>query len=123
MATRRTIFSQIMSLVDEYEFKKCVDRYNGDRHAIKYSCRDQFRIMSFAQFTNRSSLRDIETTLGLCSSDLYHSGLKAIPRSTLAEANEKKDYRIYEDFAQFIIKEAKSLYADDYVRLYLDNMF
>ena len=111
-----------MSLVDEYEFKKCVDRYNGDRHAIKYSCRDQFRIMSFAQFTNRSSLRDIETTLGLCSSDLYHSGLKAIPRSTLAEANEKKDYRIYEDFAQFIIKEAKSLYAEDYFRLDLDNM-
>ena len=111
-----------MCLVDEYEFKKCVNRYKGDRHAIKYSCRDQFRIMSFAQFTDRTSLRDIETTLALCSSDLYHCGLKVMPKSTLAEANEKKDYRIYEDFAQVLIREAKSLYADDYFRLGLDNM-
>ena len=122
MATRRTIFSQIMCLVDEYEFKKCVDRYKGDRHSIKYSCRDQFRIMSFAQFTDRMSLRDIETTLELCSSDLYHSGLKVMPKSTLAESNEKKDYRIYEGFAQCLIAEAKRLYANDYFRLGLENM-
>ena len=89
----KTIFAQIMSLINEYEFKKCVDRYKGDRHAIKFNCRDQFMVMSFAQFTDRAGLRDIETTLNLCG-DLYRSGIKAIPRSTLAEANEKKDWRI-----------------------------
>ncbi len=111
-----------MSLVDEYEFKKCVDRYKGDRHSIKFKCRDQFRIMSFAQFTDRSSLRDIETTLGLCSADLYHSGLKVMPKSTLAEANEKKDWKIYQDYAQILIKEAKAYYIKDYFRLGLDEM-
>ena len=90
----KTIFAQIMSLINEYEFKKCIDCYRGDRHAIKFSCRDQFLIMSFAQFTDRSELRDIETTLDLCAQDLYRSGPKAMPRSTLAEANEKKNWRI-----------------------------
>ena len=78
-----------MSLFTEYEFSKCVSRYKGDRHAIKFTCRDQFLVMSFAQFTDRSGLRDIETTLDLCSQDLYRSGIKVMPRSTLAEANEK----------------------------------
>ena len=64
-----------MSLFTDYEFIKCVKRYKGDRHAIKFNCRDQFLVMSFAQFTNRSGLRDIETTLDLCSQDLYRSGL------------------------------------------------
>ena len=96
-----------MSLINEYEFKKCVDRYKGDRHAIKFNCRDQFMVMSFAQFTDRAGLRDIETTLNLCG-DLYRSGIKAIPRSTLAEANEKKDWRIYQDFAMTLVKEAVS---------------
>ncbi len=65
-----------MSLIDEYEFKKCVDRYKGDRHAIKFNCRDQFMVMSFAQFTDRSGLRDIETTLNLCGRPLQirHQG-------------------------------------------------
>lgn len=118
----KTIFAQVMGLVNEYEFSKCVDRYNGDWHAIKYTCRDQFRVMSFAQFTDRHGLRDIETTLDLCHTDLYHSGLKAIPRSTLAEANEKKDWRIYRDFAQTLICEARQLYASDHFRLELDEM-
>ncbi len=76
-----------MSLFTEYEFAKCVKLHKGDRHAIKFTCRDQFMAMSFAQFTDRSGLRDIEATLGLCSQDLYKSELKIIPRSTLAEAN------------------------------------
>lgn len=87
-----------MSLFTEYEFSKCVGRYKGDRHVIKFNCRDQFLVMSFAQFTDRSGLRDIETTLDLCSQDLYRSGLKVMPKSTLAEANEKRDWRIYQDF-------------------------
>ena len=85
----KTVFAQILSTFNEYEFQKCVDRYKGDRHAIKFSCRDQFMVMSFSQFTDRSGLRDIETTLNLCG-DLYRSGIKVMPKSTLAEANEKK---------------------------------
>lgn len=77
-----------MSLIDEYDFKKCVDRYKGDRHAINFNCRDQFMVMSFAQFTDRSGLRDIETTLNLCG-DLYRSGIKVMLKSTLAEAVEQ----------------------------------
>lgn len=110
-----------MSLIDEYEFKKCVDRYKGDRHAIKFNCRDQFMVMSFAQFTDRSGLRDIETTLNLCG-DLYRSGIKVMPKSTLAEANEKKDWRIYQDFAMTLVKEATALYKDEKLRIGLEEM-
>ena len=81
-----------MSFINTYEFKKCVNHYKGDRHAIKFTCRDQFMIMSFAQFTDRSGLRDIETTLNLCSPDLYRSGIKVMSKSTLAEANEGLAY-------------------------------
>ena len=84
-----------MSLFTEYEFSKCVNRYKGDRHAIKFNCRDQFLVMSFAQFTGRNGLRDIETILRFCSQDLYRSGLKVMPKSTLAEANEKRDWRLW----------------------------
>lgn len=111
-----------MSLFTEYEFSKCVKRYKGDRHAIKFNCRDQFLVMSFAQFTNRSGLRDIETTLDLCSQDLYRSGLKIMPKSTLAEANEKKDWRIYQDFGYVLIQKAKKLYEGEKLRIDLDEM-
>lgn len=70
-----------MSLFNEYKFKKRVDRYNGNRHAIKFNCRDQFRVMSFAHFTDRAGFKDIETTLNLCG-DLYRSWIKLMPRST-----------------------------------------
>ena len=118
----KTIFAQVMSLINTYEFKKCVNRYKGDRHAIKFTCRDQFMVMSFAQFTDRSGLRDIETTLNLCSPDLYRSGIKVMPKSTLAEANEKKDWRIYQDFAQVLIRQAKEAYKGQKLRLDLDEM-
>ena len=111
-----------MSLINVYEFKKCVNRYKGDRHAVKFTCRDQFMVMSFAQFTDRSGLRDIETTLNLCSTDLYRSGIKVMPKSTLAEANEKKDWRIYRDFAQVLIRQAKEAYKGQKLRLDLDEM-
>lgn len=118
----KTIFAQVMSLINVYEFKKCVNRYKGDRHAVKFTCRDQFMVMSFAQFTDRSGLRDIETTLNLCSTDLYRSGIKVMPKSTLAEANEKKDWRIYRDFAQVLIRQAKEAYKGQKLRLNLDEM-
>ena len=117
----KTIFAQIMSLINEYEFKKCVGRYKGDRHAIKFNCRDQFMVMSFAQFTDRAGLRDIETTLNLCG-DLYRSGIKVMPRSTLAEANEKKDWRIHQDFAMTLVGEATALYKDEKLRIGLEEM-
>ena len=118
----KTIFAQVMSLINVYEFKKYVNRYKGDRHAVKFTCRDQFMVMSFAQFTDRSGLRDIETTLNLCSTDLYRSGIKVMPKSTLAEANEKKDWRIYRDFAQVLIRQAKEAYKGQKLRLDLDEM-
>lgn len=111
-----------MSLINTYEFKKCINRYKGDRHAIKFTCREQFMVMSFAQFTDRSGLRDIETTLNLCSPDLYRSGIKAMPKFILAEANEKKDWRINQDFAQVLVRQAKKAYKGQKFRLDLDEM-
>ncbi len=107
--------------MNEYEFGKCVKRYGGNRHCIKFSCLDQFKVMSFAQFTDRNSLRDIETTLTLCASDLYRSGIKIMPKSTLADANDKKDWHIYQDYAQILIAEAKRLYADEKLRLDIED--
>lgn len=118
----KTIFAQVMSLINAYEFKKCVNRYKGDRHAIKFTCRDQFMVMGFAQFTDRSGLRDIETTFNLCSPDLYHSGIKAMPKSTLAEANEKKYWLIYQDFVQVLIQQVKEVYKGQKLRLDLGEM-
>ena len=112
-----------MSLFTEYEFSKCVKRYKGDRHAIKFNCRDQFLVMSFAQFTNRSGLRDIETTLNLCSQDLYRSGLKIMPKSTLAEANEKKDWRIYQDFGYVLILKQRNCTKEKSLGLTLMKWF
>ena len=88
-AYKKTIFSQIMSLVSRYEFQKCVDRYKGDWHAKTLTCLDQFKIMSFAQFTDRSSLRDIEMTLEFCGKGLYHAGLRTVPKSTLQKPMRK----------------------------------
>ena len=122
MSTKKTIFSQIMSLVSRYEFQKCVDRYKGDWRTRSFTCFDQFKVMSFAQFTDRSGLRDIEMTLEFCGKDLYHAGLSPVPKSTLAESNEKRSWKIYRDFAQVLIKEAKELYHDDYFRLGLKEM-
>lgn len=78
--------------------------------------------MSFAQFTDRSSLRDIEMTLEFCGNGLYHAGLRTVSKSTLAEANEKRNWMIYRDFAQILIKWAKELYHDDYFRFGLKEM-
>ena len=111
-----------MSLVSRYEFQKCVDRYKGDWRTRSFTCFDQFKVMSFAQFTDRSGLRDIEMTLEFCGKDLYHAGLSPVPKSTLAESNEKRSWKIYRDFAQVLIKEAKELYHDDYFRLGLKEM-
>lgn len=98
----KTVFAQIMSLIPRYEFDKCVKRYNGNRHAIGFKCRDQFMVMSLAQFTDQISLRSIDATLVAHSSKLYSSGIKYIQRADFAHINEIKDWRVYHNFGQIL---------------------
>lgn len=114
MNTGRTILSQLLDFVSRYEFDKCVDKYKGNYRVKSFTCWEQFIVMAFAQLTGRESLRDIESCLGAISAKLYHSGVKSeIKKSTLADANEKRDWRIYAEFSQLLIREAKELYKDD----------
>lgn len=97
-----------------HEFDKCVERYKGNARVRKFSCRDQFLAMAFAQLTAREGLRDIETCLRAMEPKLYHAGFRGkVAKSTLADANEKRDCRIYEDFARVLIQQAKGLYAGE----------
>lgn len=122
MNTGRTVFSQLMDYLPTYEFQKCVTRYSGDYRSRSLSCRDQFLAMAFAQLTYRESLRDIETCLRSVSGKLYHMGLRStIARSTLADANESRDWRIYADFAQTLIAIARPLYANDPIGVELNQ--
>jgi Domain of unknown function (DUF4372)/Transposase DDE domain len=122
MNTGRTVFSQLMDYLPTYEFQKCVTRYSGDYRSRSLSCRDQFLAMAFAQLTYRESLRDIETCLRSISGKLYHMGFRStIARSTLADANESRDWRIYADFAQTLIAIARPLYAHDPIGVELDQ--
>lgn len=124
MNQEKTVLSQLMSFLPEYEFNKCVNSYNGNYRVRTFTCREHFLVMSFAQLTYRESLRDIETCLTALSGKLYHSGIKQpVPRSTLAEANENRDWHIYADFAQVLIKEARRLYRveNDFL-LDIDNL-
>jgi hypothetical protein len=114
MNVGRTIFSQLIECLPNKEFQKCVARYHGDSHWRGFSCWDQLLAMSFAQLTYRESLRDIEACLRSMSGKLYHMGLRGkVARSTLADANEIHDWRIYADFAQVLIGIARPLYAGD----------
>lgn len=114
MNTGRTILSQILDFVSKYEFEKCVDKYNGNYRVKTFTCWEQFIVMAFAQLTGRESLRDIEACLEAVSTKLYHSGVKSkVKRSTLSDANENRDWRIYAEFAQLLIQEARQLYKDD----------
>ncbi len=120
--TGRTVFSQRMDFLPAYEFQKCVSRYRGDHKVQNFSCRDQFLSMAFAQLTYRESLRDIETCLQSIGSKLYHMGFRSkVARSTLADANESRDWRIYADFAQVLIAIARPLYASDPIDVDLDQ--
>ena len=108
------IFSQIMDFLPKKKFDRCVDLYNGNYRTHSFSCFDQFLCMAFAQLTYRESLRDIECCLRALQNKLYHMGIKGkVSRSTIADANENRDWRIYCDFAQILIQEARMLYAND----------
>jgi hypothetical protein len=118
----RTVFSQITEHLPAYEFQKCVDRYRGDSHFRGFSCLDQYLAMAFAQLTYRESLRDIEACLRSISGKLYHMGLRGkISRTTLADANESHNWRIFADFAQILIGIARPLYLHDPLGVDLDQ--
>lgn len=114
MNTGKTIFSQLMDFLALYEFRECVKRYDGDHKVQSFSCLDQFLCMAFAQLTYRESLRDIEACLRAAHSKLYHMGIRGrVSRNTLANANSVRDWRIYRDFGEVLIRIAKPLYAGD----------
>jgi hypothetical protein len=114
MHSGKTVFAQLMELLPIYEFHKCVQRYQGNYWIKNFSCLDQFLCMAFAQLTYRESLRDIESCLRAMRSRLYHMGIRGnVSRSTLADANENRDWRIYAEFAQVLIQTARSLYLND----------
>src|ERR1700683_1578063 len=121
MNSGRTVFAQLIAHLSHIEFQKCVTRYDGDQHHRSLSCWDQYLAMAFAQFTYRESLRDIEACLRSMSDKLYHMGFRSrIARSTLADANETHDWRIFADFAQHLIATARPLYAGDPIGVDLD---
>lgn len=122
MNVGKTLFAQIMDFLPWTTFTRYVQRYGGDRGVRTLPCAEQFRIMAFAQLTYRESLRDIEACLTAQAGKLYHMGLRdPVRRSTLADANESRDWRIYADFAQRLIGQARQLYASEDLGLELTN--
>ena len=114
MNAEKTIFAQLLSFIPRHEFAKCVARYDGDYRVRSFTCWEQFIVMCFAQLTYRESLRDIETCLHTMQSKLYHVGLRSkIARSTIADANETRDWRIFADFCHILIQWAEILYQDN----------
>ena len=110
----RTVFAQLMDWLPKYQFEKCVRRYNGNRRVRTLTCYEQFLVMAFAQLTYRESLRDIDTCMRTLGHRLYHAGIRGpMARSTLADANEKRPWTIFADFAQVLIREATDLYAGE----------
>jgi hypothetical protein len=117
-----TVFSQLVEFLPHQQFHNCVDRYGGGRYLNTLSCWDQYLAMAFAQLTYRKSLRNIDACLGSIGGKLYHMGFRGkIARSTLADANEARDWRIYADFAQVLIAIARPLYALDPIGVDLDR--
>lgn len=114
MHAGKMILAQLMDFVSIVEFRKCVNRYRGNKGIRNFTCWDQFLCMAFAQLTYRESLRDIEACLRTKSKKLYHLGIRGtVARSTLARANDRRDWRIYQDFAMVLIGEARALYSND----------
>ena len=122
MNTGKTLFAQLMDFLPWTTFARYVARYGGDKNVRTLTCAEQFRVMAFAQLTYRESLRDIEVCLLAQEAELYHMGFREpIRRSTLADANESRDWRIHADFAQRLIGQARTLYAGEDLGLELSN--
>jgi hypothetical protein len=123
MFTGQLVFAQLMEFIPRHELSACVRRYRGDYRSRGFTCRDQFLCMAFAQLTFRESLRDIETCLRSVQSKLHHAGFRSrISRSTLGDANRRRDWRIYFDLAQLLIARARQLYADESFGVDLDHV-
>lgn len=122
MYSGRMIFSQVMDAVPRHRFRRCVARYRGNYRVREFSCWHQYLTMAFAQLTYRRSLRDIEACLRVMADKLYHMGIRGrVSRSTLADANEKRDWRIYAELAQALIDAARKLYATEPLAVELDE--
>lgn len=123
MYSGQLVFSQIMDHLPLHTFRRYAARYQGERYVKEFRCLDQYFVMAFAQLTYRESLRDIEACLRAHQSKLYHMGIRSsiVARSTLSDANENRDWRIYSDFAQALIRIARPLYANEDLGLELDN--
>lgn len=122
MYAGKLVFAQIMEFAPWHTFRRLVDKYRGDFNVRTFSCLDQFLCMAFAQLTYRESLRDIEACLGSQPTKCYHLGLRGkVSRSTLADANERRDWRIHCDYAQALIRIARRLYANEPLALELDS--
>ena len=122
MNTGKTLFAQLMDFLPWTTFTRIVERHGGDRYVKSLACTEQFRVMAFAQLTYRESLRDIEVCLSAQAAKLYHMGFRhEIKRSTLADANELRDWRIHAEFAQGLIAQARKLYAGDGFGIELEN--
>ena len=122
MYVGKTLFAQIMDFVPWTSFRRIVARYGGDRRVRTLNCAEQFRVLAFAQLTWRESLRDIEVCLSAQASKLYHMGLRgAVARATLADANEARDWRIWHELAQLLMRRARRLYAAESLAVDLDN--
>ena len=123
MYAGKLVFSQVMDHLPMHAFRRCVSRYQGERYVKQFRCLDQYLVMAFAQLTNRESLRGIEACLRAQHAKLYHMGIRSagVARSTLSRANERRDWNIYADFAQVLIRIARPLYADEDLGLDLDN--
>ncbi len=123
MYTGKLIFSQVMDYLPMHTFHQCVARYQGDHYAKRFRYYDQYLVMSFAQLTQRESLRDIEVCLRAHQSKLYHMGIRSskVARNTLSKTNENRNWRIDVDFAQSLISIARPLYAGEELGLDLDN--
>ena len=118
----KTVFTQLMDFVPKWEFRRCVARYGGQHKVKTFTCYDQFLSMAFAQLTWRESLRDIESSLRAGGAKLYHMGFRGkVSRNTLANANNRRDWRIYRDFAHVLIGHARLLYVDEPLGLELNN--
>jgi hypothetical protein len=122
MPIAQTVFAQLTDFLPRYEFQRCVARYRGNYRVKRFSCWDQLLCMAFAQLTYRESLRDIEACLRAVEGKLYHLGVRGhVSRSTLADANESRDWRIFADFAQSLIRTARELYVEDPLAVDLAN--
>lgn len=122
MNSGQTIFSQLIDFIPAYDFNQCVKRYNGNYKIKNFTCWEQFLCMAFAQLTYRESLRDIQACLRAANKKLYHMGIRSkVSRNTLANANQIRDWRIYADFAQILISEARKLYADEDFGVHLEQ--